>query len=216
MKQIPEMVVRRLPLYLRKLDALAEQGVTKVSSGELCRSLHLPPSLFRQDLDSFGGKFRKTALSYEVAELQEGIRGILGLHEELSAILIGAGKIGSALIEHFDFIMDGYTFLGAFDVRDEMIGTDIAGIRVYDVKELGEFIRQNKVDIAILTVPYNAAQQITDTLVDSGIRAIWNFTNEELDVGESGVLVENVHFSDSLMTLNYYLTHDRKPCERDA
>lgn len=209
MKNIPDEVIRRLPLYLRRLDYLYEQGEKRVSSGELCRQIHLAPSQLRQDLLWFGD-FPQKAFSYDIDELRHAIGRILGTETEFSAILIGPGKIGSALIENFKFIVEGYTFLGVFDVNPKMIGTTIAGVPVYDMAGLGDFVREHKVDIAILTVPRSPAQAITDTLVASGIQAIWNFTNEELDVGDSDVLMENVHFSDSLLHLNYYLAQKRE------
>ncbi len=204
MKRIPDDVIRRLPLYLRKLDGLYAKGEKRVSSGELCRQLRMEPSQLRRDLAWFGD-FPQQAFAYDIDGLRREIGKILGTHEEFSAILVGPGKIGSALIEHFSFIVDGYEVLGAFDVSPERIGTEIAGVPVYDIAGLGDFVREHKVDIAILTVPRGPAQKLADVLVESGIRAIWNFTNEELDVGAADVLVENVHFSDSLLHLNYYL-----------
>lgn len=209
MKRVPDNVVRRLPLYLRKLIDLSEKGEERISSGELCRQLRMEPSQLRRDLEWFGD-FPRQGISYDIETLIKEIATILGTHEEFSAILIGPGKIGSALIENFDFIINGYTVLGAFDVSPGLVGQEIAGVPVYDIKGLGDFVQKHKVDIAILTVPRGPAQKVTDTLVKSGIRAIWNFTNEELDVGESEVLVENVHFSDSLLHLNYYLAQAKK------
>ena len=208
-QHIPDVVIRRLPLYLRKLDAMHEKGEKRVSSGQLCRSLRLKPSQLRQDLGWFGD-FSQEAFAYDIDELRFAIGRILGTEEDYSAILIGTGKIGSALIANFKFITEGYRFLGAFDVSPDMIGTEINGVKVFDIKTLGDFVCENKVDIAILTVPRGPAQQITDTLVEAGIHAIWNFTNEDLDIHEADVLVENVHFSDSLLALNYYLSHKDK------
>ncbi|MCD7846255.1 MAG: redox-sensing transcriptional repressor Rex, partial [Oscillospiraceae bacterium] len=130
----------------------------------------------------------------------------LGTYQDYSAILVGAGNLGGALIKNLGFIIEGCRFLGAFDVKPELIGTDIAGVPVYDYAGLADFIRENKVDIAILTVTKSAAQDVTDNMVKAGVRAIWNFTNRELEVGDSGVLVENIHFSDSLLVLTYHLS----------
>ena len=208
MKRVPDEVVRRLPQYLRRLDDLHAQGQERVSSGQLCRQLRMAPSQLRQDLAWFGD-FSQKAFTYDVDELRHEIGRILGTHDEYSAVLIGPGKIGSALLEHFDFIVDGYKVLGAFDTSPDRIGTEVAGVKVYDIAGLGDFVREHKVDIAILTVPRGPAQEIADTLVASGIQAIWNFTNRDLDVGDSQVLVENVHFSDSLLSLNYYLSRKK-------
>ena len=208
MKRVPDDVVRRLPLYLRALDDMHERGEERVSAGQLCRQLGLEPFQFRQDMGWFG-EFTQLGFALDIDESRKEIGRILGTYDELSAILVGPGKIGSALLENFAFIVNGYDFLGAFDNDPKRIGTEIAGVPVYDIAGLGDFVREHKVDIAILTIPRGPAQQVTDTLVDSGIQAIWNFTNSDLNVGDSGVLVENVHFSDSLLTLNYYLAQKK-------
>ena len=209
MKRIPDDVIRRLPMYLRKLDELSQKGEKRISSGELSRMLRMEPSQLREDLDWFGGFPRKN-LAYDIDDLLAAIAEILGTNEEFSVIFVGPGKIGSALMQNFEFIVDGYEVLGAFDVSPEMIGKEIAGVPVYDMAGLGDFVKEHKVDIAIMTVPRAPAQSIADTLVASGIRAIWNFTNEDLEVGDADVFVENVHFSDSLLHLNYYLAKKTK------
>ncbi len=209
MKRIPDSVVRRLPLYLRKLDDLYAAGEERISSGELCRILHLEPSQLRWDMEQFGIT-PANGITFEIDPLRKAIGEILGTHEDFSAILVGPGKIGSALIEHFDFIINGYKVLGAFDLAPGIVGREVAGVPVYDIETMGDFVRENKVDIAIMTIPRSAAQKVAETLVENGIRAIWNFTNEDLAVGDSGVIVENVHFSDSLLHLNYYLAKKSK------
>ena len=198
-------VIRRLPRYLRKLDDLASKGEERISSDKLGRQMGLTPSQIRQDFSCFG-EFGQQGHGYNVDFLRREIGQILGTYRGYSAILVGAGNLGTALVQNFDFIIEGYSFLGAFDVKPEVIGTDIDGFPIYDVKQLGEFVRAHKVDIAILTVPRHVAQKTTNTLVDAGIRAIWNFTNTELDVGESDTLVESIHFSDSLLSLSYFVS----------
>ncbi len=197
-------VIRRLPRYLRKLDDLAGKGEERISSDKLGRQMGLTPSQIRQDFSSFG-EFGQQGYGYNVDFLRREIGQILGTYRGYSAVLVGAGNLGTALVQNFDFIIEGYVFLGAFDVKPELIGTKIDGFPVYDARELADFVRENKVDIAILTVPRHAAQEMTDVLAEAGIRAIWNFTNTELDVGDTGILVENIHFSDSLLVLTYHL-----------
>ncbi len=197
-------VIRRLPRYLRKLDDLASKGEERISSDKLGRQMGLTPSQIRQDFSCFG-EFGQQGYGYNVDFLRREIGQILGTYRGYSAVLVGAGNLGTALVQNFDFIIEGYVFLGAFDVKPELIGTQIDGFPVYDVRQLPDFVREHKVDIAILTVPRHAAQELTETLAEAGIRAIWNFTNTELDVGDSGILVENIHFSDSLLVLTYHL-----------
>lgn len=201
---ISNNVIRRLPRYLRKLDDLASKGEERISSGELGRQMGLTPSQIRQDFSCFG-EFGQQGYGYNINSLRKEIGQILGTYRDYSAILVGPGHLGTALIENFNYIIEGYDFLGAFDIRPEIIGTEIGGHPVYDVATMGDFVRENKVDIAILTLPRDAAQKLTDVLVEAGIRAIWNFTNVELDVGDSGTLVENIHFADSMLVLTYHL-----------
>lgn len=209
MNRVSNDVIRRLPLYLRKLDDLYEKGQRRVSSGELCRPLGLAPAQLKKDLSLFG-EFPQQAFAYDIDEIRHAIGSILGTYEDFSAILIGTGKIGSALLQNFGFIVEGYSVLGAFDASPDMIGTEINGVPVYDSATLGDFLKKNHVDIAIMTVPRAPAQAIADVLVENGVQAIWNFTNVDLDTGDRDVLVENVHFSDSLLTLNYYLAEKKK------
>ncbi len=197
-------VIRRLPRYLRKLDDLAGKGEERISSDKLGRQMGLTPSQIRQDFSCFG-EFGQQGYGYNIDSLRKEIGQILGTYRGYSAILVGAGKLGTALVQNFDFIIEGYSFLGSFDIDPEIIGTKIDGFPVYDVAQLGDFVRENKVDIAILTVPRHAAQAMTDELKQAGIRAIWNFTNTELEVGEDGPLVESIHFSDSFLVLTYHL-----------
>lgn len=204
MKKIPDTVIRRLPLYLRKLDDLYAAGSERISSGELCRILGLSPSQLRWDMEQFGIT-PENGITFDIDTLRHQIGKILGTDAEFSAILVGPGKIGTALIENFGFIKGGYDVLGIFDLAPGQVGGEIAGVPVYDIATVGDFVREHQVDIAILTIPRAAAQKVSDELVAGGIKAIWNFTNEDIDVGDSGVILENVHFSDSLLHLNYYL-----------
>lgn len=201
---ISNNVIRRLPRYLRKLDDLASKGEERISSGELGRQMGLTPSQIRQDFSCFG-EFGQQGYGYNIDSLRKEIGQILGTYRDYSAILVGPGHLGTALIENFNYIIEGYTFLGAFDIRPEVIGTEIAGYPVYDIATMGDFVKEHKVDIAILTLPRHVAQEMTNVLTEAGIRAIWNFTNVELDVGDSGTLVENIHFADSMLVLTYRL-----------
>ncbi len=201
---ISNNVIRRLPRYLRKLDDLASKGEERISSGELGRQMGLTPSQIRQDFSCFG-EFGQQGYGYNIDSLRKEIGQILGTYRDYSAILVGPGHLGTALMENFNYIIEGYTFLGAFDIRPDVIGTEIAGYPVYDIATMGEFVKEHKVDIAILTLPRHVAQEMTDVLTQAGIRAIWNFTNVELEVGDSGTLVENIHFADSMLVLTYRL-----------
>ena len=202
---ISKNVIRRLPRYLRKLDELIDANVERISSGELGPQMGLTPSQIRQDFSCFG-EFGQQGYGYNVKALRGQIASILGIDRKYSVILIGAGKIGQSLIENFNFDRYGFRFLGAFEIRKELVGVEIAGHAIMDADDQAEFIRQNNVDIAILSIKGSSAQRVANELIDSGIRSIWNFTDTEIDSGDSGVVVENLNFSDSLLALSYFLS----------
>ena len=200
---ISKNVIRRLPRYLRKLDELIDANIERISSGELGPQMGLTPSQIRQDFSCFG-EFGQQGYGYNVKALRAHIASILGIDKAYSVILVGAGKIGQSLIENINFGRYDFRFLGAFEIRKEMVGREIAGVPVMDAETQDAFIRENNVDIAILSVNRDRAQHVADLLIASGIRAIWNFTDIEIDAGDSGVVVENIHFSDSLLALSYF------------
>lgn len=202
---ISNNVIRRLPRYLRKLDELMRGGVERISSSELGHQMGLTPSQIRQDFSCFG-EFGQQGYGYNIASLREQISHILGVDRHYKAVLVGVGNLGHALIENFPFDNFGFRFLSAFEIRKELVGTEIAGYTVRDAETQDAFIKENDVDIAILSVPRPRAQVVADTLIASGIKAIWNFTDIEVDPGDSGVVVENIHFSDSLLALSYHLS----------
>ncbi len=202
---ISKNVIRRLPRYLRKLDELIDANVERISSGELGPQMGLTPSQIRQDFSCFG-EFGQQGYGYNVKALRAQIASILGIDRQYSVILVGAGKIGQSLIENIHFDNYGFRFLGAFEIRKELVGKEIAGVPVMDAETQDAFIRENDVDIAILSVNRDRAQHVANILIDSGIHAIWNFTDIEIDAGSSGVVVENMHFSDSLLALSYFLS----------
>ena len=204
---ISNNVIRRLPRYLRKLDELSKEGIERISSGELGNQMGLTPSQIRQDFSCFG-EFGQQGYGYNVRALHREIATILGLRRSFSVILVGVGNIGHALIENFSFRQFGFRFLGAFEIRKDLVGTDIAGYTVMDAADQDTFIKEHDVDIAILSVPRPRAQAVADKLIESGIKAIWNFTDVELDAHGSGVIIENIHFADSLLTLSYLLSVD--------
>ena len=210
MKQVKvsNNVIRRLPRYLRKLDELSESGVDKISSRQLGDLLGLTSSQVRQDFNCFG-EFGQQGYGYNVAALRTQIAGILGMERGFSAVLVGVGNIGRALMENFCFIDWGVNLAAAFDIKPALIGTEYKGVHIYSMDELENYLHKNKVDIAVLTVPKAAAVPVTERLTASGIDAIWNFTNVELTEPNSSTIVENVHFSDSLLSLSYFVAERR-------
>lgn len=197
-------VIRRMPRYLRKLDELSESGVERISSKELGAQLGLTPSQIRQDFSCFG-EFGQQGYGYNVLALREQIAGILGMDRRFRAVLIGVGNIGHALMDNFCFSDWGFQLSAAFDIKPELIGTMFQGVPILSMEELPAYIHENTVDVAVLAVPKEAALPVTQILTDNGIEAIWNFTNVELTGPNSPTIVENVHFSDSLLALSYYV-----------
>ncbi|MEA4947669.1 MAG: redox-sensing transcriptional repressor Rex [Oscillospiraceae bacterium] len=203
--KVSNNVIRRLPRYLRRLDELNAEGVGRVSSGELGRQLGLTPSQIRQDFSCFG-EFGQQGYGYNVVALRNEIASILGMDRGFKAILVGVGNIGRALMENFSFSEWGFTLEAAFDIKPSLIGTNVNGVVILDEKDLPAFLSKNHIDVAVLCVPKHVAVSATEVLTGSGINAIWNFTNVELTEPNSPVLVENMHFSDSLLSLSYYVS----------
>ena len=206
--KVSNNVIRRLPRYLRKLDELTERGVGRISSFDLGAELGLTPSQIRQDFSCFG-EFGQQGYGYNVAALREQVATILGVNRGFRAVLIGVGNIGRALMDNFCFREWGFTLVSAFDVRPELIGTELSGVPIRSMDELEAFLSENRIDAAVLCVSREAAIPVTGRLTACGIRAIWNFTNVELTEPGSSILVENVHFSDSLLSLRYYIAEQK-------
>ena len=203
--KVSNNVIRRLPRYLRKLDELNAQGVTRISSSELGKQLGLTPSQIRQDFCCFG-EFGQQGYGYHVPALREQVATILGMDRDFHAVLIGVGNIGHALIDNFCFSDWGFHLSAAFDVKPELIGTIFNKVPVLSMEELPGYLDEHHVDIAVLTVPKDAAIPVTQILTEHGVDAIWNFTNVELTEPNSNTIVENIHFSDSLLSLSYYVS----------
>lgn len=208
-KYISNNVIRRLPRYLRKLDELQERGVSRISSRQLGEELGFTPSQIRQDFNSFG-EFGQQGYGYNIELLRGQIAGILGMDQGFKAVLIGVGNIGHALMDNFCFPAWGIDLVRAFDVNPEIIGKNFGGVAVSSMEELPAYLQNNPVDLAVLTVPREAAIAVTNILTENGINAVWNFTNVELTKPGNPMIVENVHFSDSLLALSYYIASEKE------
>lgn len=203
--KVSTAVIRRLPRYYRQLSELQEGGVVRISSSALGKSMGLTASQIRQDLFCFGG-FGQQGYGYKVDLLKEEIGEILGISQGHTLIVLGTGNLGRAIIQNFRFSANGFRLLAAFDVDPAVVGTRIAGVPVRHADELEKFISANRVDVGLLTVPMAAAQRMGDRLVEAGVKGIWNFTNYELAFTSQDVIVESVHFSDSLLALSYMIS----------
>lgn len=203
-KEISRAVIKRLPRYYRYLGELMEEGVERISSRELSERMKVTASQIRQDLNHFGG-FGQQGYGYNVEHLYNEIAAILGLTHTNRMIIIGAGNLGQALANYGNFERRGFVTEALFDVNPEIVGKTVRGIPVLSLEELESFLATHEVEIATLAIPKAEAVKVAKRLVDSGIRAIWNFAHTDLDLPED-VVVENVHLSESLMRLSYNLS----------
>lgn len=195
-------VIRRLPRYYRFLGDLVKSGVTRISSKELSLRMGLTASQIRQDLNCFGG-FGQQGYGYNTNLLRDKIGSILGINNGNPAIIIGAGNIGRAIALNMDFANMGFDLIGIFDINEEVIGTEIRGIKIRNIDELESFCAENHPRIAVLTLPREAAPQVAERLINLGIEGFWNFSHYDFSVKYPDIAVENVHLGDSLMTLSY-------------
>ena len=210
---ISSAVIKRLPRYFRYLRELLEAGRMRISSGELSKMMHVTASQIRQDLNCFGG-FGQQGYGYNVEYLYHKISEILGVDEEYHAIIVGAGHLGLALVGSPMFDKRGVTLTALFDNDPSLIGKVHGTLPVYDVAQLENYVQNNRVDLAVLTLPRTHAKEMALRLATLGIKGIWNFTNVELDLESVGTTVQNVHIGDSLMQLTYRVhSGDKKEAE---
>ena len=203
--KVSNNVIRRMPRYLRMLDERMENGVNRISSFQLGQLLGLTPSQIRQDFSCFG-EFGQQGYGYIVSALRDQIASILGADRGYSAILIGVGNIGRALMDNFCFSSWGFSLVSAFDVNPKLVGTTINGVHIRSMDELESYLKTETVDMVVLAVPKDVAIPVTNFLTANGVEAIWNFTNVDITAPNSSTIVENVHFSDSLLSLSYYVS----------
>ena len=207
-REISKAVIKRLPRYYRYLGELMENGVERISSGELSKRMSVTASQIRQDLNNFGG-FGQQGYGYNVKYLYTEIGKILGLDRCHNFIIIGAGNLGQALANYASFERSGFILKSLFDVNPRLEGVTIRGIPVRMVDELEDFLKNNDIEIAALTLPKSKAIEVADILVDNGVKGIWNFAHTDLSLPKD-VVVENVHLSDTLMKLSYNLCQQDK------
>lgn len=200
---VSEAVIKRLPRYFRYLRELIRNGKMRISSGELSKMMNVTASQIRQDLNCFGG-FGQQGYGYNVKYLYAKISEILGVNRNFRAVIIGAGNLGRALVRNPMFTKRGVSTVAMFDINPSVIGGTVSGIEIHSMNEIESFCQKEKIDIAVLTLPKECAQETVEKLIEAGVRGFWNFTGKELEV-PSEVKVVNVHLGDSLMTLCYEL-----------
>ena len=200
-------VIRRLPRYYRYLSELDSEGIEKISSTKLAAMMNSTASQIRQDLNCFGG-FGQQGYGYSVAGLRAEIGKILGLDQQHKMILIGAGILGKAIATHLSFEKLGFKLTAIFEKDEKLVGTSLREIEVMSDDEIEDYVKANHIDTAVLTMPKDAVEKIIDKLYACGIRSYWNFSHYDISKKYLDVIVENVHLSDSLMTLCYMMNQD--------
>jgi redox-sensing transcriptional repressor len=205
---ISRAVVKRLPKYHRYLKDLVRNNVEMISSRDLGKRIGFTASQIRHDLHCFG-EFGQQGYGYNVKDLYGQISSILGISSDYKLIIIGAGNIGQALASYSNFAEFGYKIDAIFDVNPKLTRIKIRGIEIRDVDSLGNYIKNNSVEIAAVCIPARSAQKVCDVLSANGVKGIWNFAPVDLIVPE-GIIVENVHLIDSLLSMTYMFNKKSK------
>ena len=201
-KGVSIQVIRRLPRYYRFLTELESSGVDKISSTKLASIMSTTASQVRQDFNCFGG-FGQQGYGYSVSGLREEIGRILGLNNIHPSILLGAGNLGRAIATHLNFEQLGFKLTAVFEKDRRLVGTMLRGITVLSDDEIEDYIRTHDVDTAMLALPKDSVEHIIEKLYALGVNNYWNFSHYDISKKYSDTVVENVHLSDSLMTLCY-------------
>ena len=201
--EVPEVVVFRLPLYLRVLTQMSQRGLEVISSQDLGEWLRMTPAQIRKDLSYFG-RFGKQGRGYSVAYLLQELRHILGLDKEWEVALVGVGRLGRAILAYPEFLPAGFKVVDAFDADPANVGETVDGIKVHSVSVLPERVSAKQIRVAIVAVPSLQAQDVVDLLIQSGVKAILNYAPQSLEVPPT-VRITNVDPVLSLQAMTFYL-----------
>lgn len=205
--KIPEIIISRLPVYYQYLKSLQNSNKEYISSEELSELTGFSSSLIRKDLSYFG-TFGRKSYGYDVYCLFQQVSIIMGFNYKKKIIIIGAGHLGQALAYNKGYLERGYKLISIFDKNPKLVGLVINDLEIQNIDNLESFIENNKVDVAALTVPGAAAQKITDRLAAAGIKAIWDFTEEPLNVPDD-ILLEEQLINEGLCKLSVKMNQQR-------
>lgn len=208
MDKVPEPTLRRLPWYLSNVKLMKERGEKYVSSTQISKQINIDSSQIAKDL-SYVAVTGRTRVGYEIDQLIRVLEDFLGFTNMHKAYLFGVGSLGGALLRDSGLSHFGLKIVGAFDINPNLVGKEINGIPIYHSSEFGERIKQDGVNIGVLTVPINIAQEITDRMVEEGIRAVWNFTPFRIRVPEH-IVVQNTSLYAHLAVMFNRLTETIK------
>ncbi len=202
-KNISVAVIRRLPKYHRYLKEMLDNDIKRISSKELSKMIGFTASQIRQDLNNFGG-FGQQGYGYNVEDLYNEIGKILGLTRQYNVAIVGAGNLGQALANYSSFDKLGFKLQAMFDVNPKLIGLKINNVKVLDMDQFEDFVKANNVEIVYICTSRDGAQNVADKIQKTDVKAIWNFAPVDLKI-KPGVIVENIHLIDNLLTVSYFL-----------
>ena len=204
--EVPEVVISRLPLYVRILNRLLDDGIQVVSSQQLGEKLQVTPAQIRKDLSYFG-RFGKQGRGYSVRDLLDRLRQILGINSPWNVAVVGVGRLGRAILSYPGFNPDGFHLVAAFDLNNKVVGDTVGGLVVRDMEELDQVVGKEKISIAIVAVPVEHTQNVVDQLVACGVRAILNYAPITPKVRE-GIRIRNIDPVLALQSMIYYINDD--------
>ena len=204
--EVPEVVINRLPQYVRILNRLLDDGTRVVSSQQLGEKLQVTPAQIRKDLSYFG-RFGKQGRGYSVRDLLDRLRQILGINSPWNVAVVGVGRLGRAILSYPGFNPDGFYLVAAFDLSNKVVGESVGGLVVRSMDELDQVVSQEKISIAIVAVPVEYTQNVVDQLVACGVRAILNYAPITPQVRE-GIRIRNIDPVLSLQSMTYYISDD--------
>ncbi len=204
---VPEVVVTRLPQYVRVLKELMAQGTEVANSQQLGEHLQVTPAQIRKDLSYFG-RFGKQGRGYIIRRLLEELQQILGLNEQWNLAVIGVGRLGKAILSYPGFTPDGFHIVAALDSNPDLIGQEVEGVTVRPIEDLARVVQEHGIEIAVVAVPSRFTQTVIENLVECGVRAILNYAPIAPQV-PPGVKIRNIDPVLSLQSMTYYLTNGR-------
>ncbi|MCH7843374.1 MAG: redox-sensing transcriptional repressor Rex [Chloroflexi bacterium] len=204
--EVPEVVINRLPQYVRILNRLLDEGTGVVSSQQLGEKLQVTPAQIRKDLSYFG-RFGKQGRGYSVSDLLDHLRQILGINSPWNVAVVGVGRLGRAILSYPGFNPDGFHLVAAFDLSNSVVGETVGGLVVRTMEELDDVVEREKISIAIVAVPVEYTQDVVDQLVACGVRAILNYAPITPQVRE-GIRIRNIDPVLSLQSMTYYISDD--------
>ncbi len=202
-EKISELTTNRMSIYLRCLHELAAKGEKTVSSEGLAKQFHLNSAQIRKDLAYFG-EFGVRGVGYYIEDLRGQLTKILGLEKQHCVGIIGAGRLGMALADYYEFSQTNFTVAALFDADETKIGQKVGEIEIFDIKNFANVVKKAKIDVAVIAVPAAFAQTVLDVIVEAGIKAVMNFAPIPLKV-TNGVKIKTVDLTISLESLSYFL-----------